>query len=422
MNIPISLNTILVALKLKDATPLEEGVTNGYAPYEELDAKRTTKLGMAFVIIMVVAGIWQGQVLLGSIEETIRPPESLSACFSDAVNRSGLPIRINRSSSLYYENRGSYGSTACYYSALEVKRGFPALYDSIKPKIEKLSIVNTELSIAYSNLSKEKNNKNTQQQNYNTSLFENISGKDQTVYSSSSIATTLVLAEDGIMVLEKLIATQQLEVQSIQNEIKQTIVRSSSLLEFVASDYDSAIRLVELKRFLISFLILTPLVWFTMRRYFAAKNTRSPYSIIWGGSALISAILFGQVLIVLVYKIIPESLLEKTTQLLSELFQSFEFLVIVLQWLGFVLIPLFFGCLVYKIQKKFYNPLAVAVRSIKEGKCPKCTMKIKDSMIHCPMCSFGLRVQCQSCPSTSVCFARYCEGCGKSISEQILAV
>jgi len=45
-----------------------------YAPYEEIDAKRTSKLGYFFLILMVIFGIWQGNNLLSSIQESIDPP------------------------------------------------------------------------------------------------------------------------------------------------------------------------------------------------------------------------------------------------------------------------------------------------------------------------------------------------------------
>lgn len=430
---PPFLSTILIKLKLKEVDPLDQGVTQGYAPYEELDGKQTTKLGMIFVVIMVIAGLWQGQVLLHSIQTTINPPENLSSCFSDAVNRSGLSITVSRDYS-YSEYGGrqyngyssSYapaydeGLNRCRYSIIEVERNFPALYDSVRPKIELLSRLNSEVSTANSELWKEKNNKNTQQQNYNTSLFENMSGSERAVYSASTISGTLVVAEDRIAILEKLIASKQSEIRTAQEEIKQTLVQSSLLLESVASDYENDVRFLELKRFLTSFFLLAPLAWFTLRRYFKAKNTRSEFAIIWGGAALIATLLFSQVLVVFVYRILPKRLLAEIAQFLASLIQSFDFLIIIFQWLGFILIPLFFGYLVYKIQKKFYNPLAVSMRSIKDGKCPKCTMKIKDSMVHCPMCSFNLRVSCQSCSSTSVCFAKYCETCGKAIPEQVI--
>lgn len=430
MNIINILNSLLIKLKLREegSVPVDT-VTKGYAPYEELDGKRTTKLGLVFVIIMVIAGIWQGQVLLRSIQATIHPPENLSTCFRDAVTRSGLPVNVtyDYSYSTYGTdsiNFGGYNSNTfreegCRYSEIEINQKFPPIYAMIQPMTLELDALGKERSIAQSELWKLKNTKDTQQQNYNTSLFENISGSNQAVYSSSSISGVLSAVEDRIATLEKVISAKESDIRTKQDEIRQILVGSASVLENVARDYENEIRFLELKRFVTSFLLLAPLVWFTVRRYFRAKNTRSEYSIIWGGAALISSLLFGQVMVVFVYRILPKRLLEALAEFLYSILQSFEFLVIILQWLGFILIPLFFGFLVYKIQKKFYNPLAVAMRSIKEGKCPKCAMKIKDSMVHCPMCSFNLRVTCPTCSATSVCFAKYCETCGKDIPDQL---
>lgn len=427
MNIINTFNALLIKLKLREegGSPVDT-VTKGYAPYEELDGKRTTKLGMVFVIIMVIAGIWQGQVLLRSIQATIHPPENLSTCFRDAVTRSGLPIKVtyDYSYGTYGDysvpiNYKGYSEPACRFSEIEINQKFPSLYAMIQPMVLELDSLDKERSVAQSELWKLKNTKDTQQQNYNTSLFENISGSNQVVYSSSSISGVLSAVEDRIATLERVIGARESGIRTKQDEIRQILVGSASVLENVARDYENEVRFLELKRFVTSFLLLAPLAWFTVRRYFRAKNTRSEYSVIWAGAALIATLLFGQVMVVFVYRILPKRLLEAFAQFLYSILQSFEFLVIILQWLGFILIPLFFGFLVYKIQKKFYNPLAVSMRSIKEGKCPKCAMKIKDSMVHCPMCSFNLRVTCPTCSSTSVCFAKYCETCGKDIPEQL---
>ncbi len=426
MNIPPVLNNLLIRLKLKEVDPLEVGINKGYAPYEELDGKRTTTLGMVFVVIMVIAGIWQGQVLLRSIQATIHPLENLSQCFSDAVSRSGLPIVVSNDYSYstygsrpqnYYDSYSyNNGNTPqCQYSSIETKHGFNSLYESLKPDLLVISNLDKEISDLQNQLWNEKNKKSTNQQDYNTSLYENMSGTGQPVYSSSTLSGSLVVTEDRITTLTNLSAQKTAERDSKVGAIKQKLVAASKTLEDVVGEYDNRIRFLELERFLTSFILLAPLAWFTMRRYFKAKNTRSEYSIIWAGAALIATLLFSQVMVVFVYRILPKRLIAELIDIFSALLHSFAFLVIILQWLGFILIPLFFGYLVYKIQKKFYNPLAVAMRAIKEGKCPKCSMKIKDAMVHCPMCSFDLRVVCPSCSSTSVCFAKFCEKCGKAL-------
>lgn len=384
---------------------------------------------MVFVVIMVLAGIWQGQALLQSIQDTIRPPEKLSSCFSSAVSMSGLPIIVNntysystRNTSYYYDDLAYYNanskSSACVYSSIEVNQKFPELFESIKPQLENLSLLQTERSQLNSDLRAARNNKYTQQNNYDTSLLENISGGKEDVYSSADVAVTLTLSELRISELERAVYAKDLEINSIQSSIKQRFAQSASVLQNVVADYDNELRILELKRFIISFVLLSPLVWFTMKRYFSSKKSRSEFSVIWGGAALIASVLFAQVLVIFVYRILPKRLLEQLMELLASVLQSFQFLIVLLQWLGFILIPLFFGYLVYKIQKKFYNPLAVAMRAIKEGKCPRCTMKIRDSMVFCPMCSYNLRVTCPSCSSSSVCFAKYCETCGKNIPDE----
>jgi hypothetical protein len=218
--------------------------------------------------------------------------------------------------------------------------------------------------------------------------------------------------------LEARISSKDTEITEVTSQIKTMVLVKKSDILLVADEYTSMLKWVELKRFLVSILLLAPLAFFTLRRYFRAKNERSEYAIIWAAVALVSTILSTQILVVFAYRIIPHSLIAALIAYLGHLFNAFSFLLVLLQWLGLILVPLFFGYLVYRIQKRYYNKEAVVMRALKDGKCPQCSLKIKDNMVFCPSCSYALRKPCQNCKHTSISYARFCEECGSSFVRE----
>jgi hypothetical protein len=232
------------------------------------------------------------------------------------------------------------------------------------------------------------------------------------VYSPSNLGTVLYTKEEQMQDLRSRISVLESEISLQTVEIKRVILAKLEDLRAVADEFNTLLRWLELKRFLVSIILLAPLAFFTIRRYFRAKNERSEYAIIWSAVALISTILSAQLFVVFAYKILPHQFIEAVARMFVALFSQFAFLLVLLQWLALILVPLFFAFLVYIIQKKYYNKDAVMMRALKDGKCPRCSMKIKDQMVFCPSCSYELRKPCETCKHTSISYARFCEQCG----------
>ena len=160
------------------------------------------------------------------------------------------------------------------------------------------------------------------------------------------------------------------------------------------------------KQFLISLISILPLFIIVWKMYHKAKNAGSQFAIIWGGAVVVTSLLMTQLLLILIYEVIPH-------KLITALFPLFSGILFILYWLGFILlVPGFFGLLIYTIQKKYYNKEAVTMRSIKAGICPACEMKIHRSTNNCPICSFKLRDICTSCHTSTSVIGKYCESCG----------
>ncbi len=423
-----SIKTFFTNLFSRNQVSPDGAPPKGFAPNEEFESKRTTKLGMVFVVIMVITGIWQGQSLFRSVSSTITPPTQLSSCFSTLVGESGENITVDYDSSSYSSNYlysnvryGSYngydnyynGSTpVCTYNDIEKKYNIESLYTSIVPLLTTRGEKSKEKSNIESQLSTLRYSTNSVRDNYNTSLFESIANSPASVYATSSLGVVLRTKEQQMQELETKISSLAGETSSITSQIRAIISQKSADLHHVADEFNSQLKWLELKRFLVSIILLAPLAFFALRKYFRAKNERSEFAIIWSAVALITTILSAQLLLVFAYRILPHHIIEAVVKVFVTLFSQFTFLLVLVQWFALILVPLFFGFLVYKIQKKYYNKEAIMMRALKDNKCPQCSMKIKDSMVFCPSCSYTLRKTCASCKHTSISYARYCEECG----------
>jgi len=406
----------------------------GFAQNEEFESKRTTKLGMVFVVVMVITGIWQGQSLFSAVSATITPPAQLSNCFFTLVRESGQNIPVDYDSSSYssaysyssvryggYNGYDSYnnGTTpACVYNDIENKYGIASLYLSVSPLVAKRDVLSREKGNIESQLSGLIYSSNSVRDTYNTALFETIANRQDSVYSTSTLNVALRSKEAEMQGLQTRIDLLASEINAITEQIRATIGAKSSDIRSVADEFNTKLKWLEFKRFLVSILLLAPLAVFTLRRYFRAKNERSEFAIIWSAVALISTILSAQLLVVFAYRILPHRLIKAIAEMFATLFGQFAFLLVLVQWFALILVPLFFGFLVYKIQKKYYNKDAVIMRALKDAKCPRCSMKIKDQMTFCPSCSYTLRKACSSCKHTSISYARYCEECGVSFTKE----
>ncbi len=396
----------------------------GYAPHEEFESKRTTKLGMVMVVVMIVTGLWQGQNVLNAINSSITPPESLSYCFFTLVQEGGLSITVNRDKSAIrspysYQNAYTSGSDGsdCSYSEIEKKYGVPALYDTVSAMLSNRSRLYKERSDLESTLRNSTKSNGTLQNSYNTSLLETMSATGEVVYSQDQLAERLRSQQMEVNALQAKLDQKNTEIQELSDEIKTTIFNQRNSLDSAATDFNNRVRWLELKRFIVVAVLLFPLMFFGLRRYFRAKNERSEFAIIWGGVAVIFTLLSAQVFVIFAYKILPRGFVEALATFFATIFSQFKILFVLAQWGAFVLIPLFFGYIVYTIQKKYYNKQAVIMRALKDGKCPQCSMKIKDQMVHCPSCSYALRKACTSCQHSSISYARYCESCGTMFNE-----
>jgi hypothetical protein len=408
----------------------ESGSPKGYVKYEEIDAKKTSKLGYFFLILMVIFGVWQGNALLGAIKATLPVPLVNSQCFYDFSGYSSEfhptseyyvdgqynpTTKYSTYDSYYYENQSEDVSkpVGCSYSERETKFGFPEAYVGILAAMSEYRELQKDKNKTDNDIYKLKGLRAENLDEYSVSLLEKIA-KENNVIPGDTLKSKLQVSGELLKALtdkQKDLADQ---LVSKRSAIASYVDRYDGILKQIDDAYVKDVRIFRFAQYGLGLLLILPLFLFVLKKYFKLKNSNSEFAVIWGGVVAMMALLLAQILFEFVYEIIPHRLIQKIFEFLS----NFEFLFVVMYWLGFILIPAFFGYLIYIIQKKYYNRRAVIMRAFKANKCPTCTMSVAAHMMYCPACGTNLKVKCTHCGKETPNAGDFCEICGEHKDTQ----
>jgi len=378
-----------------------------YAPYEEIDAKKTSQLGYLFLILMVIFGVSQGNVFLYQLQDTISAPQENSSCLSTLEDYTD-----NKNVSSYNSYFViSYIDESCNFSDRERKLSLDKLYKQISPSLTNLKAIEENLQAIDQNISSSQRSQDQLATNYQLALLEKIAKTEGNTFNQENIQTGIITQKEYQNKLEITRAQLEKRGKTIETEIISRVIPYQKVIQDADDQYIHDLNVFRFLQFLISFFCVIPLFAFAWNRYHKAKNSRSEYTIIWGGVVATFGILSAQILLVFVYEILP---LEEIFAFLS----YFEFIWTILAWFGIILVPLFFGFLIYIIQKKFYNKQAVMMRALKNMQCPGCSLKINHAMNACPVCGYRLKIQCTNCNSMTMVGGSFCEICGGRHTSQ----
>ncbi len=376
-----------------------------YAPNEEIDAKRTSMLGYFFLILMVIFGVWQGNNFLSALQNSLTPPQLNSSCLSVLATYAD-------DNSFGYSSYGYYGGydngVQCNFSEREIALGIKSTYEAVLPTITSIRGAEKNISDLNAQISNKKYNRTQTVSDYEVSLLESIANSNGTAFDRNALRSGVISQDDQIATLQTMLSKEESRKQTLVNSAKAMVQPHKSAIKQAEDDYSHEYTVYQLEQFLLSLLFVAPLFYFLWRRYHAAKEARSEYAIIWGGMLATVSLIFAQIILVFIYVILPHKILQIVFALLAKM----KFVWAILYWLGFILVPLFFGYLIYLIQKKFYNKRAVMMRALKSGHCSRCSLKIDQTMNHCPVCGHALKTKCISCGQMSTSGGAYCDSCG----------
>jgi hypothetical protein len=356
---------------------------------------------------MVLAGIWQGQTLIDKIAANVKQPDAPSSCAY------ALKYRLDSLLPDAYATPFNYPYTsdflACKSSVYEASNGLTEVFN----QLQVLSLERNNLMSRISDLNNGRNLSNIQldraKSDYDLMLQEKQAGVTTPVFNDRvGLQNGVVRSSEELKAVEAQIAPLQARVTEIDNEIKATAEshREVILAEFTA--YERELAWANTLRALLELILITPLFWFALRRYFIAAGKRAFTAIIWTAITTIFALLFAQVVAVFIYDIIPHALIE----VLIKLFAQFKFIATIAQYLLLLLVPALFGGIVYLIQKRVYGGRAVYLRAMKNMKCPNCSMHLRDDMRFCPVCGFQVKEKCPSCGADRYKGLEHCDQCG----------
>lgn len=379
----------------------------GGVPYEHTDEKKTTKLGYFLLFLMISLGLAQGQGFIDGVASNIKDPQYFSPC---TTYLQGL---ITSRGAEGYSGYYGYGDLAsfnnCQFSPTEIKFDVPAVVNEAKPLAQGYFNKTKATQDAQTVLYHMQETARSAKDDYSMALSETTANIKTPVFDSTGIKGSVNLARQAVAEAESILAVAKGNESVARGTLVNFVNANKAPFLAAQASYENTMRLTELFRALLQFVLIAPLFIFALRRYFRSARVGSQFAIIWAGIAVLFALLFAEVLTLFIYRIIPMRLLQE----LFLFFAQFEFLVTIGRYLLLLAAPVIFGGIVYFIQKRAYNPAAVTMRAYKGRKCTGCSMKITESMRHCPVCGTVLKSVCVSCGKDRIAGLKFCDQCGK---------
>lgn len=145
------------------------------------------------------------------------------------------------------------------------------------------------------------------------------------------------------------------------------------------------------------------------------ENYNPVVKIISAHIALILALPLVWYTLSLLYHVLPKTLLKNLIEFLVEIG-----LISLLNYLAIFLVVLFFGGLIYFIQKRTLRQKQAVSYSknrqklISWSQCFECEYKIDYTKAHCPFCGVALHEVCSACHKETNLHERFCSHCGKA--------
>jgi predicted RNA-binding Zn-ribbon protein involved in translation (DUF1610 family) len=229
-----------------------------------------------------------------------------------------------------------------------------------------------------------------------------------------------IIDKDGI---KRGIVKNQYDISNINQQIvsleKQRdliVSQISPQVQKMKASYDEAYKYFQnksdyyqLKIFLLMLLFVLPFFFLSVYFYFKLKKKNSPYTIIFTAVLGSSAILLLQVIFRFLYEIIPRAWFAR----IFAFFMETPFLRYILYYGAVILTIALFGGLVYFIQRRVFNPTKVAIRRLKDGKCPSCSFSLNPGHNFCPKCGQQIKEKCLHCNNHKIHYLSHCPNCGK---------
>ena len=382
--------------------------------WEELSEKQTTKLGYLLLICMFGAIISTAQWSLSIIEDIPTAPMNIASCVENMLS---FFDENTTSYNPYYRDTYSYDSSygngynSCTLISENPLYDLTSTYNSLLPAYNAWISTAESITRLQSELSNLESQERNVQNNYNTSLTEDIANRQNRVYDSTAVSTNL-----------QSIQSQKASINTKISELRDSLATLKSQNRTQVSDLklrtdtakESYRKAYLLYKFIIAVLSLlfSGMVFAVLYKFYVRyKLINSPHTVIFSVATFAYGLILLQVLLLFLWDIIPHKLLGILLGWIS-IFTPLLFLV---QFLWPVIIIAIFGFLVYRIQKRLYSPTNILKRFISDKKCPNCGNAVDITKPYCPLCAHEVQIHCPKCNALTLKGMPYCSGCGSSI-------
>jgi hypothetical protein len=303
--------------------------------------------------------------------------------------------------------------TDCGNSTYEREASIDASYRAVQTQLTEYHNLSNEIASYEKQLSNAQRDRTKKVQNYDVSLQEK-QANVESLYQDDVMRQQLSSADSRIEMLTTKISKLKSEQAVLVTQIRSAIPSYESQYKNAIDLYERAYTWYKFKIFLLKVLFVAPFFAISLYQYFKLKRRDSQYTIIAGGVLGASSILLLQVIFILLYEIIPPEFIAAVVAL----FTQSAILRYVLYYGAIILVVALFGGVVYLIQKKVFNPQAVAIRHLKDHKCPKCSFILDEGVNFCPRCAYQVREKCQNCEQNRYREMPHCQWCGAKSGVQ----
>lgn len=367
--------------------------------YEEIGEKRTSIIGYFLLVLMVIFMVVISQKIFDDLEDIPAHPLRPAYCLS-----------IFKSSD-YYKSLKNIQS--CQFNQIDNEFGVASKYQEISADLSTIASLNRQMASKESQIENYKNSVNNYNSEYDISLQEKIAGEPP-IYDKDSLKENIVYSQQTISQLTAEINNLEQQRNQIARKIALKAQAIGDGYRLAENKYRGQMDWYSVKIFLLQLIFVLPFFAAAVYFYFKLKKKNSPFTIIVTAILGASAILFLQITIMFLYEILPREWFAK----IFRFFMEISILRYVIYYGVVILVIVIFGGIVYLIQKRVFSPLRVAIRRIKDNKCPGCSFSLNHDHNFCPKCGLQLKEECASCHQLRVKYLSHCPHCGNKKSEQ----
>ena len=362
--------------------------------FEERERK-TPFLGYVLLIAMAFVVLWLGFAALDDLRDVPQKPEALSNCASGYIMyewQDSFHERRAYNYSPYLYEKDSL-TEDCVFSAIEKKHGVDKIYNSSKEARDKLNDLNSQLF-------EKQNQLNILREQYGIGLIEDIARKPG-IYSPKEIGATIPELEKEV---ENIIA----EVDSLEVLLKPSDDQLKEVYQKVQKEDRVSWRWYDFKVFVLELIFVLPVFYLLIRHYFKLARKNSPYSII----LTFLLIPFSIFLLKMVFVYLWGLFLAVILEIIWNFIANIKLLKSLLTYVGMILSAGVFGGLVYLLQKKIFDPKRVALRHLRDKKCPNCSFSLDLAKDYCSSCGHKMLQKCEKCGEKRYSDLSVCQHCG----------